>query len=210
VPGCVVSRGSHLTGPLRFIFTPEWVSPRLFQPGFETYVALLPVLPIVYSDAAVVMEVSYARLLFRPRRLTDETSLLRAEEMARIVLRALPETPVQAVGINFSYVEDLPPDHLVAAFNDVDDVELGGLGWSIGERKLTRSLTRGLDLLNLSMTYKDKVVTFDLNFHSEATSNAAALDAVMERRALALMHDGQTLLEETYRLELEDEDADHA
>ena len=119
----------------RLIFTPEWVADRVFHHAeFETYVALLPVLPIIFSDKSVSMEVSLARLLFRPVEWAADAGLARAERMAREVLKALPETPVQAVGVNFSYVEDFPPDYLLAVFNDNDPQDLATMGWEIKER----------------------------------------------------------------------------
>src|SRR6266404_6334469 len=103
----------------RMIFTPEWVCPRLFPgPQIETHFALFPLLPLIYRDEQVVMEISALRLVFRPRILDDDVSLLRAETMARTALTALPETPVQAVGINFAFRESIPPGHVLAMFND--------------------------------------------------------------------------------------------
>lgn len=193
----------------RLIFTPEWVAERVFHHAdFETYVALLPVLPIVFKDKVVSMEVSLARLLFRPLKLKDDEGLARAEQMAREVLTALPETPVQAVGVNFGYVEDFPPDHLVAVFNDNDPRNLDTMGWEIKERKLTRRLTQGADMLNLTMTYDGTSVTFDLNYHTEATTNEAAIRAVKEGRAVTLRRQGLELVQRIYQLDELEEDGD--
>ncbi len=195
----------------RMIFTPEWVSPRLFPgPKIEAHVALLPVLPLIYRDLTAEMEVSATRLVFRPRVLHDDGSLLRAEAMARTVLQALPETPVQAVGVNFSFEEEVSPDPLTAIFNDIDDVELSQEGWAIEERKLTRHLTRGGEALNLTMTSHGEAVRFDFNFHSEAASHATALQAVVEGRVVNLRNAALALLREVYHLEPEEGDDDDA
>jgi hypothetical protein len=189
----------------RLIFTPEWVAEHVFHhANFETYVALLPVLPIVFNDKVVSMEVSLARLVFRPMKLEDDAALARAEEMARDVLKALPETPVQAVGVNFSYVEDFPPDHLAAVFNDNDPRDLGMMGWETKERRLTRRLTQGGDTLNLTMSNDGKSVTFDLNFHTDATTNDAASRAVRSGRAADLRRQGLELIQDVYHLEIEE------
>ena len=192
----------------RSLFLPEWVGPRLFPgPGMEIEVALLPALPLIYRDQQVSMEISWGRLVFRPLNLTDNATLLRAEGMARSMLQALPETPVHAVGINFGFCEEIPPGHVVAMFNHVDDVELGQQEWAITERKLTRRLTRQDDVLSLTMTYSGEAVDFDFNFHSDAGTNAAAVLAVEEGRSLALRDAALTLLRETYHLELEEDNA---
>jgi len=197
----------------RSIFLPEWVFPRLFatqEPtGHEvmTEVALLPALPLIYRDAEVAMEISRGRLAFRPQVLNDDC-LLRCEAMARSMLQALPETPVHAVGINFGFREQIPPGHVVAMFKDVDDTELGQQGWSIGERKLSRRLTRGDDALGLTTTFGGEAVDFDFNFNSETGvgANDAALRAVEEGRVLRLRDTAVNLLRETYHLELEGDD----
>src|SRR4051794_4599196 len=86
----------------RSLFLPEWVGPRLFPgPGMEIEVALLPALPLIYRDQQVSMEIWWGRLVFRPLNLTDNAILQRVETMARTMLHTLPETPVQAVGINY-------------------------------------------------------------------------------------------------------------
>jgi hypothetical protein len=193
----------------RMIFTPEWVIPRLFpEPQLETLVALLPVLPLIYRVDQVALEVTMTRLAFRPRKPGDDASLLRAEKMARTVLQALPETPVQAVGVNFSFKDKNPAPPLVSMFNDTDDAELAAQDWSIGERKITRKLTRGGQMLNLTMTYTAGVVQFDFNFHSAATTGAEALAAVAEGKVLAHRDAALKLLGEAYHLESLDGDED--
>jgi hypothetical protein len=198
----------------RSIFLPEWALPRLFPahelPGHEvqTEVALLQALPLIYRDRQVAMEISGGRLAFRPQILNDEC-LLRCEQMARAMLVALPETPVHAVGINFSYREELAPGHVLAMFNEVDEAELEHQGWVIGERRLTRKLTRGEDTLSLVMTFGGEVVNFDLNFHSEivAGRNISAEQAVAAGRILRLRDVTMDLLRQTYHLKLEDDNA---
>ncbi len=142
----------------------------------------------------------------RPLNLADDAVLLRAEGMARSMLQALPETPVQAVGINFGFREQIPPGHVLAMFNDVDDAELGQQGWATGERKLARRLTRDNDALALTMTYNGESVDIDFNFHTDTQANAVAQQAVEARRSLRLRDAAIDLLRQTYHLELEEDD----
>jgi len=191
----------------RSLFLPEWVGPRLSpEPGMEIEIALLPALPVIYRDQQVSMEIAWGRLVFRPLNLADDAGLLRAEGMARSMLQALPETPVQAVGINFGFREQIPPGHVLAMFNDVDDAELGQQGWAIGERKLARRLTRDNDALALTMTYNGESVDIDFNFHTDTQANAVAQQAVETRRSLRLRDAAIDLLRQTYHLELEEDD----
>jgi hypothetical protein len=178
----------------RMIFTPEWVIPRLFpEPQLETLVALLPVLPLIYRVDQVALEVTMTRLAFRPRKPGDDASLLRAEK---------------AVGVNFSFKDKTPAPPLVSMFNDTDDAELAAQDWSIGERKVTRKLTRGGQTLSLTMTYTAGVVQFDFNFHSPATTAAEALAAVAEGKVLTHRDAALKLLGEAYHLEPPDGDED--
>jgi hypothetical protein len=171
----------------------------------EVEIALLPALPVIYRDAQVSMEISWGRLVFRPLNLADDAVLLRAEGMALSMLRALPETPVQAVGINFGFREPAPPAHIIALFDEMDEADLEQQGWAIGERRLVRRLTRGGDSLALTMTYNGESVDFDFNYHTDTQANAVAQQAVEARRSLRL-RDAVDLLRQAYHLEIEGED----
>src|SRR5438105_3845930 len=93
----------------RMIFTPEWVNDRLFhQPDIETFVSLMPNLPMIYQNEQVILEVAQPRLVFRPR-VANEACLRRAEEMANTILNTLRDTPLTAVGINLAFTEAEPP-----------------------------------------------------------------------------------------------------
>ena len=52
----------------RMIFTPDWVSEKLFHEDvIETEFALLPGFPVLYRHPQVLMEAVASRLVFRPR-----------------------------------------------------------------------------------------------------------------------------------------------
>jgi len=107
----------------RMIFTPEWVGPRLFgeNPQLETVVALLPILPIIYRDNRVAVEIATSRIVCRARDLGNEEALRRCGEVAGIILAAQPETPVQGVGVNFAFREQSPDVVLLDLFNMADN-----------------------------------------------------------------------------------------
>src|ERR1051326_2392210 len=80
----------------RMIFTPEWVNARLF-PGvdnLEAMVALLPVMPVIFRDDEVAVEISHSRIVLKPRNQSNAGSLQRAGRLAAAILQALPETPI--------------------------------------------------------------------------------------------------------------------
>ncbi len=190
----------------RMIFTPEWVSENLFQQDvIETEIALLPILPVIYRHQQVVLEVSLPRLVFRPRFNTGE-SISEAEKMANIVLRALPNTPLMGVGINYSFVESEPNLRLVDLFNLGDSKAIAREEWTIPETKIWRKLTKEQETLNLSLAY-DGALSIDVNFHAEtpgktAVANKAALDA-LENRSVRLRDMTIDFLATVYELKLD-------
>jgi hypothetical protein len=192
----------------RMIFTPEWVGPRLFgeNPEIETVVALLPILPIIYRDNQVAVEISSARIVCRARNLEDEAALRRSGTTAGIVLDALPETPVQGVGVNFAFREEAPPGELLDLFGFADNPRWVEAGWEMGERKIVRQLTHDGDTLNLGFTLNGGQLDIDCNFHTVPDNNAGAVSAVEPNRVIQLRDLVTRSLGELYGLELEADD----
>lgn len=187
----------------RMIFTPAWVGQHLF-PGdveVETLVAILPVFPLVYQDAHVVVQVASPRIVLHARQLTDE-NLERSERMAHIILTELNDTPLIGVGMNFEFVENAPPKRVLDLFDIQDNVTLAENGWQIHERKFVRKIQHDDLTLNLSLTLKDAAVHFEFNFHTETNDNAVALQAVTNK-ILTLRDTATQLLANTYNLQLE-------
>ena len=166
----------------RMIFTPEWVAPRLFEQDtqIETVVALLPVLPIIYRDQEAAVEISNARIVCRARDLNNEAGLRRTAAIAQAILDALPETPIQGLGLNFAFREPDPAGDLLELFNFDDSPRLAEDGWEVGERKVIRRLTRDEEVLNLSLTLAADYLDLEFNFHTDPDDRdvlAAALDS---------------------------------
>jgi len=185
----------------RMIFTPQWVSDRLFHTAeVETLVGLPPVAPFIYRNPQVLLEVASSRLVFRPQVLNDEC-LQRAEEMALTVLETLRDTPLIAVGINFAFTEQNPPDELLALFNSPDGVLIAGAGWEIVSHRLTRQLRREERTLNLTLVFSGQEVQVEFNFHTDTPTNESACNAV-RRNVLNLRQSTLDLVQEAYQLEL--------
>ena len=196
----------------RMIFTPEWVVPRLFEEDaqIETMVSLLPVLPIIYRDNQVAVEISSARIVCRARDLESEDAVRRSGEVAGIILDALPETPVQGIGINFAFREDVPAADLLDLFSFADNPRWAESGWEVGSRKIVRELTHSGETLNLSLTFDDGCLDIECNFHIAPDNNdrAIATAAVAADRVIELRDRATRTLEELYGLELENDDAE--
>jgi hypothetical protein len=186
----------------RMIFSPTWVSEHLF-PGaaeIERMVLLMPDAPLVYRNADLDLEVSNARLSIKPRRATADCLEI-AAGMARVICRLLPNTPVVGAGINFGFEEALPEPELLELFNAADVAELAGDGWQVESRVLRRELSRDDRTLNLSLTFKDRGVVIDANFHRDART-AEAAGAGLQAGHVQESHDMLiALLQNAYGLE---------
>jgi hypothetical protein len=190
------------------IFTPEWVGARLFhQEEVETQIALLPIFPVIYRHHDVVLEASGARLIFRPR-FNSAQSLEMAERMAWTVLDDLPNTPLNGVGINFSFVERNPPQKLLELFNFGDDRPIERAGWEASEAKVSRKLTGQHGIMLLSLMQEPDGIAFEFNFHTDtpgttAAANEAAKQAVTER-VVKLRDAALDFSRDIYKLKLEE------
>jgi hypothetical protein len=192
----------------RMIFTPEWVNERLFhQPEIETFIALMPNMPMIYRHPQVVFEVAQPRLVFRPR-VADDACFGRCEEMASTVLDGLRDTPMQAVGVNVAFTEPEPPADLLNLFNFNDGPAIGGLGWDAQVRRVVRRLVRDGTTLILTAEFDGQAVHFEFNFHADTPTKAAARAAV-DSRALGLKEQALQLLGEVYNLRLPAEGGDN-
>jgi hypothetical protein len=190
----------------RMIFTPEWVIPHLFSEDaqIETLVALLPVLPIIYRDSQIAVEISSVQVVCRARNPGDDAALRRSGTIAGVILQTLPETPVQGVGINFAFREVAPVGGLLDLFNFGDNARLAQAEWQVGERKIVRRLSHDDDTLNLTLTFGGGQLDIDCNFHTDFADRDAAIAALSPDRIIQLKERTITMLDELYGLQLEE------
>ncbi len=184
----------------RAIFTPDWVNRILFHEAeLETLISIVPLMPIVYRNLQVAMEVSSGRLIFRPRRL-DDACIQAAEGMAHLVLSTLQDTPLTGVGVNFSFTENKPRRDLSKMFDFQDNAGLGEYGWVIQERRVVRRMQHGDDVLYLTFVLEGENLAVEFNFHTETVVNASAREAVHDR-AIRLRDSSLQLLNDLYQLQ---------
>lgn len=194
----------------RMIFSPEWVGPRLFgeNPQMVALVALLPVWPIIYRDDEIAVEISDFRIVCRARNLESEAALRRSGTVAGTILKALPETPVHGLGINFAFHEPAPAVQLLDLFNFGDNTRLAEAGWEAGERKIVRRLSHDNDTLNLTLSLDNGRLDIDCNFHTDSDDGKVAVSAVDPDRIIQLRDRTITTLDELYGLQLEEDNGE--
>lgn len=158
------------------IFTPQWVGKELFGVAeVEALVPLNPLLPIVYRDKDVSLQVGEDRVVFNARE-TTSACRERMEGLACVLLELLPKTPVSAIGVNFGFIEKAPEDSLLECFNFSDDLDLGSADWDTERKKLTRRLVSGEKTLNLTLVYEASgEILVDANFDFAVKSSEKAI-----------------------------------
>lgn len=188
----------------RMIFTPQWVAGTLFLTAeVDVLVGLQPSAPAIFQNQHVTVEVTEKRVDIRTRLANDE-ALRQVEQVAVRLLAALPNTPVLGAGINFGFVERDADDRLLDLFNVPDGPSIEAAGWAIGERRVMRQLRHGTSTLNLVLLMRDADVDFELNFHGEAATGAAAI-AFVQGNVVERYTDAIGLLLAVYGVQLEAE-----
>ncbi len=166
----------------RMIFTHKWVLDQLFhKQEVEMLVPMLPVAPLIYRDDELVLHITEQKIIVQTRKF-DDSCLVRAEKMACEALQALPKTPVSAIGVNFGFVDSEPNDEVLKLFNFSDDVAIGSLDWAIGNKKITRQLTKDEMTLNLIITQDSPSnLEIDANFNCPVESADDAVKKITEK-----------------------------
>jgi hypothetical protein len=162
----------------RMIFAPDWMGRELFDvKEVEMLVPLSPRAPTVFRKRDVAIQVSEELLVLVAQEATL-AAMKEAERLVCLVLDKLPHTPVLAVGVNFRFAEKSPPQQLVRLFEFADEPDIFTQGWTIGAKKVVRTLTKDERTLNLTFTYEPAETQIDANFHRDVTSASAAAEAI--------------------------------
>jgi hypothetical protein len=186
----------------RMIFMPEWVNSNLFHAAeLEKLVPMVPIAPLIYQDDDVRLMVDGQRLILNARKPTD-ACLGKAEGMATAVLNALPNTPINAVGVNFGFTEGNPGQDVLTLFNSACDPLITESGWQIQGRVLKRELQKDGRTLNLNLTYRDTVVSVDLNFHRQVKSAAESVET-LTGKTVEMLNSAKQMLSDVFKLQLE-------
>ena len=124
----------------RMIFTPQWTAQRIFEvEGVELEIPLAPGIPVILRDNRTDLLVQPQRLTLRTR-VYDKDGIDRMETLAAKILDALPETPVSAFGINFTFEEASPGEELLDFFSFGDESSISAADWDVQEKVLRRQL----------------------------------------------------------------------
>lgn len=184
------------------IFSPDWIKNHLTRAphiGIE-FAVNAPTLPLRLAFDDIFLLVSPDRLAITPQQVRDDL-LAKTQEVATLILDALPHTPVAALGINFRFREPQPAGRLLETFVLTDRGHLADAGAVVRATSIRRGLSVNDDFVNLTLELKPGgEVTAEFNFHHEVDKASSAKErlasGVLRRRDMAI-----ELLRATYQVE---------
>lgn len=184
------------------IFQPKWMNEFL---NLEDVVATFFVGPQGYE-----VRISSNKLLLvpRPDRLIigttslDDRDLEYMQNIAEKILGVLIHTPVNGIGINFSFEDLSPTKPLRNEFNLSDDSLLfQQMGQSPTVTEIKRSFPRGSFILNHILTYSQDKIDLLLNYHSDVTTAKAVLSFLNDNNVINLRDQTNKLIDSMYNTE---------
>lgn len=142
----------------RAILTPQGIATRLFGLSPETPIEIeVPIDtlgPFRVTHDQMTVSVQLNRLVIEPAQ-CEFQELQRAKEIARQSIDGLPETPLDAVGINVRYRSQEPNDALIAILANQWDNDISDQDFQIRGRNISRSLDWNDGKINVSVSQTD-------------------------------------------------------
>ena len=162
------------------IIVPEWINQYL-RAGSDQNVGITlqignPTSPVIYEFDKIKLKVRADRIEFVPE--DNDTCKLDVINTAKSIVSELKHTPVQAVGVNFVYLEESPYDSLLDIFqiNDTDrivDLQIKLNGSQVG-RKLSFNDSEDFELNFIAILNENGSVKLNFNF----SKNISVLEEV--------------------------------
>ena len=161
------------------IFTPQWVYHHAFAcEGDPDTGDLLLSMGLLntggyladYRCHGVVLVVQPAKLELRPLTL-DDAVFDEVEATAIRILKALPETPVEAVGVNVG--KEVAPELIDRYYGCADSDRFAAMGFTRRDLQVWRLFERNEKLMRVMARQDDQRVALDFNRHIDARNLTA-------------------------------------
>jgi hypothetical protein len=155
------------------ILTPDGIRRRLLKlpegTPLEVEVSLDRPGPYRILHAGLVVVPSSRVLEVAPQKY-DLASILKAGEIARAALEALPETPVSAAGVNIRYQLAISPDDLIKLLKAPIDDAFSDADYTIESGMTRRALSYQPGVINVEVVQDGRGgAMINLNFHRESS-----------------------------------------
>lgn len=126
-------------------------------------------------EETLTVQVDNERLQIDVPKCTYDT-LQKAMAAGVSALKALPMTPISAVGFNLNFRTSDTSEELITATSATIDTAIGAQGYRITARSLARKISYGTGQINLTITYKDDEFQATCNFHLDTKNVEDAKD----------------------------------
>lgn len=195
------------------IFNPRWIGEKLFsKPDLQVQVLIpmIPGFPSILSAENIEMIPAEDRLTFRAK-IANDAVLLELEEKTVTTLQVLEHTPIRAIGANFGFIENHPPDSVASLFEFSDEERLSKIGWKAVQKNVSRTLQMDDGLVNLILTNSPDGVKAVVNFHLQLDypknlENAGQALQFVQGKLLSYKQKALGMLRDVYDLQLEEEE----
>jgi hypothetical protein len=181
------------------IFQPKWMEEQLGLSDVVAEVFLGPdryEVRILSNNLLVVPRPD--RLIIGTTSQIDE-NLASMEAIARKVLAVLEHTPINGIGINFSFEDSSPTSDLVKQFDQHNNnLLIRKIAAPIIVTEIKRSFEMENCILNYILNFSQEKINLLLNFHSEVTSAQDALARLDNNGVLFLKNMTTELLKSVY------------
>jgi hypothetical protein len=187
-----------------FILTPEWVINNLYEdhPEVKIEFSVNFDAPIRFRIKDIIFCPTPDKVLLIAITPTEDT-LAELERIAIRLYTILSHTPLNAVGVNFGFIEEVNKDHLFPIFNYSDKDSLSENQWEIKNASLKRQMIKDGVLLNLTLVLDgNNNVHFDFNFHFDFDQNKQ-LEELLGKKSIQCYHYAIEVLESIYHLNFE-------
>ncbi len=189
----------------RAIFSPQWVTSRLFPSlgAIDVELDFLAQQGLAYRTSRIALHIVASHIRVAPTAGSDE-AFGEVEAAACNVLAKLPETPVAAIGINFGYDLDEEPPELARVLDSPERTAFVRGGFSLRETVAGRKIGyEDAGVLTVAMQRAESPpVRIDLNFHWDVPDAATAAHRI-RGRVTKTRRFGLELLEQIYALRMQ-------
>jgi len=183
------------------IFTPQWVSSKLFKKSGILYEFPLNInAPPRYTDNEVRLFIETNKIILSALVPSDE-NLNKIEQLAINVVELLPHTPVISFGINFGFVEDIEKSSILNNFNINDNADITEIMGEIIETNITRTIKIENVLLNFNIIKNQQKISIDFNIHFTINEALDVKNIFIKKSFIKYKNEILSILKNLYDLE---------
>ena len=180
------------------ILTPDWIAKFMF--GLKTGEQVAVEVPlnihqpwrVRHEGLAVIVGPAGLEVAADPGTFD---ALTRAKQCAKAAIDRLPQTPLVAVGFNVRYRSSDTPPELASAIDCPIDTIISEAGFTIGDRRLSRSFAVGEGLINFEVVADcTGSAAVQFNFH-KADSDYTALQRWLDMEQRTVREEVNKIIE---------------